>query len=66
MFMVKFFAEDKSTKDRMNSSDVFYKNFENTEISVIHLQRQHFLSLMPNCRVLVLIEQKDIQHEKSN
>lgn len=55
MISVKFFAEDKQTKQRTSSSIVFFDKADETVMHLIELNRDKILKAMPNSRVIAII-----------
>lgn len=55
MIGVKFFAEDKITKHRTTSTQVFFQKMDEAVASLIELNREKILRAMPNSRVIALV-----------
>jgi hypothetical protein len=58
MIGVEFFAEDKSTKHRTSSTKVFFIQLDETVESLIALNRDKILKVMPNSRVIAVITEE--------
>lgn len=59
MISVRFFAEDKQTKQRTNSSTVFFDKVDDVVLSLIELNRNKILTAIPTSRVLALITNEE-------
>lgn len=64
MISVRFFAEDKQTKQRTSSSIVFFDKADDTVMSLIELNRDKILTAMPNSRVIALITNEGDQNDQ--
>ena len=64
MISVKFFVEDKITKQRTNSTTVFFNEADETVFSLIELNREKILNAMPNSRVVALIINEGDQNDQ--
>lgn len=64
MVSVKFFAEDKVTKQRTNSTTVFFNEADETVSSLIELNREKISKAMPNTRVVALIINEGDQNDQ--
>jgi len=59
MVSVRFVAQDINSKERTNSSIVYFKELNQEVIQLIELNRQKIQRAMPLARVLALISRED-------
>lgn len=64
MVSVKFFAEDKSNKQKTSSNIVYFDNIDNTVLDLIELNREKILISNPNSRVVALITNEGDQNDQ--
>jgi molybdopterin converting factor small subunit len=64
MISVKFFAEIKETKQRTESTRVFFNDLDEAVASLIELNREKILNAMPTARVVALITNEGDQSDQ--
>jgi hypothetical protein len=57
MISVQFFAQEKTTKQKINSNKVYFDEINYTNLMVIKAQRSKLESNLPDYRIVCVIEQ---------
>jgi hypothetical protein len=63
MVRVKFFSVDKTTKQKITSSNIYYQELNDININLIHAQQINLQKQIPDSKILIVFENVDIKLE---